>query len=474
MTQTTFIHPNEIRAQFATAMSDLYRIEVPLYGELLDLVQQVNQQVLNDNPEWLHQADQSGTLQRLSAERHGAIRLGTAEELFTMRRLFAVMGMQPVGYYDLTEAGLPVHSTAFRPLAIDDLNASPFRIFTSLLRLDLIDNRALREQAETLLSQRKIFTTGLLELVELNKANAGLTPQQAEQFVVEALETFRWHSQATVDLDTYQQFLDTHRLIADIVCFIGPHINHLTPRTLDIDQVQQQMSKRGMQAKAIVEGPPKRKNPILLRQTSFKALSESIDFIDSSGSTTAGTHTARFGEIEQRGMALTPKGRRLYDQLLTQARSQVTDSVENPENYNRQLTQAFTSFPDDLNQLHSQGLAYFRYRVNKHDKSSELDALEQLIENAVLELIPITYEDFLPISAAGIFQSNLDDRQSQSFERSPNQQLFEQQLGCVVTSEFEFYHRIQRESLLEAVEVVYQSGIDSKKFMHQFDEKYPL
>ncbi len=26
-----------------------------------------------------------------------------------------------------------------------------------------------------------------------------------------------------------------------------------------------------------------------------------------------GTHTARFGEIEQRGVALTPKGRQLYD-----------------------------------------------------------------------------------------------------------------------------------------------------------------
>jgi len=92
----------------------------------------------------------------------------------------------------------------------------------------------------------------------------------------------------------------------------------------------------------------------------------------------------------------------------------------------------------------------------------------------VLELIPITYEDFLPISAAGIFQSNLDDRQSQSFERSPNQQLFEQQLGCAVTSEFEFYHRIQSESLLEVVDIINQSGIDSKKVMHQFDEKYPL
>lgn len=36
------------------------------------------------------------------------------------------------------------------------------------------------------------------------------------------------------------------------------------------------------------------------------------------------------------------------------------------------------------------------------------DALvEQLISEGIVEASPITYEDFLPISAAGIFQSNL-------------------------------------------------------------------
>ncbi len=36
-------------------------------------------------------------------------------------------------YYDLSQAGVPVHSTAFRP--IDELRSrNPFRMFTSLLR----------------------------------------------------------------------------------------------------------------------------------------------------------------------------------------------------------------------------------------------------------------------------------------------------------------------------------------------------
>lgn len=91
----------------------------------------------------------------------------------------------------------------------------------------------------------------------------------------------------------------------------------MTPRTLDIDTIQLGMPVKGIAPKAVVEGPPTRRHPILLRQTSFKALREKVIFGDQQG----GSHTARFGEIEQRGAALTPKGRQLYDQLLDATRA---------------------------------------------------------------------------------------------------------------------------------------------------------
>lgn len=97
--------------------------------------------------------------------------------------------------------------------------------------------------------------------------------------------------------------------------FPGCHINHLTPRTLDIDRVQSMMPECGIEPKILIEGPPRREVPILLRQTSFKALEEPVLFAGEM----RGTHTARFGEIEQRGVALTPKGRALYDELLNKA-----------------------------------------------------------------------------------------------------------------------------------------------------------
>ncbi|RCJ95486.1 DUF1338 family protein, partial [Klebsiella pneumoniae] len=159
------ITADEIREHFSQAMSAMYQQEVPQYGTLLELVADVNLAVLENYPQLHEQLANADELARLNVERHGAIRVGTAEELATLRRMFAIMGMYPVSYYDLSQAGVPVHSTAFRPIDDAALARNPFRIFTSLLRLELIENRALRERAEAILARRKIFTPRCLALI---------------------------------------------------------------------------------------------------------------------------------------------------------------------------------------------------------------------------------------------------------------------------------------------------------------------
>ncbi|EEZ16218.1 conserved hypothetical protein [Brucella melitensis bv. 2 str. 63/9] len=113
MKDQKFVSPDAIRSAFSAAMSAMYREEVPAYGTLMDLVADVNAKVLADDSHLHERLAETDALDRISEERHGAIRLGTAAELSMMRRVFAVMGMFPVGYYDLSAAGVPVHSTAF-------------------------------------------------------------------------------------------------------------------------------------------------------------------------------------------------------------------------------------------------------------------------------------------------------------------------------------------------------------------------
>ncbi|CDX35625.1 conserved hypothetical protein [Mesorhizobium plurifarium] len=451
MTKSGFVTSDSIRSEFSAAMSAMYRDEVPAYGTLMHLVARVNEEALAADPEMRERLAVTDSLDRISEERHGAIRLGTVQELSTMRRVFAVMGMQPVGYYDLSTAGVPVHSTAFRPVGGASLKINPFRVFTSLLRLDLIKDEALRNEAAAVLSKRQIFTDGALELLEKAERQGGLDGQEAERFVREVLETFRWHDKATVSAGMYERLHSAHRLIADIVSFKGPHINHLTPRTLDIDRVQERMPEEGIVPKAIVEGPPTRRCPILLRQTSFKALEEAVSFPEVDGSSRSGSHTARFGEIEQRGIALTPKGRALYDRLLNEARERCRPAADgsNASEYEAALAEAFRGFPDDWNAIRRHGLGYFSYSLTAEgQRRAGIDMdLEAAVDAGLVRFDPIVYEDFLPVSAAGIFQSNLGDDATQEFVASPNQKMFEGDLGATVLDEFAHYAGIMRASL---------------------------
>ncbi|RFN45665.1 hypothetical protein FIE12Z_10111 [Fusarium flagelliforme] len=429
MTATTSVSPDAIRAMFASALSSMYRREVPQYGTLLKLVSDIN-----------HKNNQQ-IEPRIEVERHGAIRLGTPEELSMMRRLFSVMGMHPVGYYDLTVASLPVHATCFRPLTQEALAYNPFRVFTSLLRLELIEDEDLRSKAAEILSKRQIFTARCVELIELFESQESFSEATAEEFIKEALETFRWHKTSTVDLKTYKALRKAHPLIADVVCFKGPHINHLTPRVLDIETAQIRMLRYGLQAKDAIEGPPPRACPILLRQTSFLAIDEAIAF--SEGEETGGSHKARFGEIEQRGMALTPKGRQLYDDLINEWRGSVGD-----ESKEKHLAKIFEKFPDDMETLRKEKLAYFTYKPVSGAEGGDIEAL---VSSGAVKVEPITYEDFLPVSAAGIFHSNLGDDGGMSHSVGADKGSFEKSLGCVVKKEFELYDEMQETSIRECL-----------------------
>ena len=459
MTASPFLDSDAIRTLFSSAMSDMYRAEVPQYGTLMELVAEINEATLAADPMLRQSLLRGDEMDRLSLERHGAIRVGTAGELAMIGRAFAVLGMHPVGYYDLAVAGIPVHSTAFRPIADAALRRNPFRVFTSLLRLELIEDETLRAEAADILAARRIFTPGALAMIEKAEQQGGLSAADAGTFVSEVLETFRWHSQATVSAQTYRRLHDAHRLIADVVSFKGPHINHLTPRTLDIDAVQAAMPRRGISPKAVIEGPPRRKCAVLLRQTSFKALEEPIAFKAGDGAET-GRHTARFGEIEQRGVALKPTGRKLYDDLLASVRDEVQVGAggSGASDYASELATRFAPLPDDWEGLQKSGLAYFRYWATDQGRAARGEglptALNDLIAGGFVAYDPIIYEDFLPVSAAGIFQSNLGTDVQQNYAARANRSAFEAALGKPVADEFALYQAAEDASIASALHEV--------------------
>ncbi|KAB8212284.1 hypothetical protein BDV34DRAFT_231841 [Aspergillus parasiticus] len=446
-----------IRQAFAVAISAMYAKEVPLYSDWLSLVQQSNQRVLESDPNLRQKLSTTDNLDRIHLERHGAIRVGRPDELNQVRRVLQVMNMLPTGYYDLAPANVPVHSTCFRAPELSELSKNAFRMFVSLLRPELIKSDEVRQRVTSILSRRRIFSERMFALLAIYESNGGLVEAEADEFVHEATSSFQWHNSAAVSCVEYQEMLSESAILADIVAFKSPHINHLTPRVLDIDAVQSSMRDWNIPVKDYIEGPPKRKCPILLRQTSFKAIEEPISFpveITESANTkqfVPGRHKARFGEIEQRGAALTVKGRQLYDSLLAIAtRNSITAGDTTA------FSRVFASFPDSWMEMRELGLAWFRYYINPNKLHAQPEPkpfnLSQLIEDDIVRYEPIVYEDFLPISAAGIFRSNLNKNGDSATIYLNSCDLcskcnFEKALGVEVADEMLLYQRIQDESI---------------------------
>jgi uncharacterized glyoxalase superfamily metalloenzyme YdcJ len=366
----------------------MYGAEVPAYTTLVQVAHEVNEEVLAAQGA---EAERLGSIDRVTAERHGAIRVGTADELRAVGQLFAAMGMAPVGFYDLRDAGaaaVPVVSTAFRPVDAAELAANPFRVFVSVLATD--DRRffgpQLQAEVEAFLARRTLFPPQLLRLAGAAEASGGLGERDAGRFLSLATASFAL-SQEPIDRAWYERLETVSAVAADIGGVSTTHINHLTPRVLDIDLLYERMQLRGVEMIDEIQGPPRVDGPaVLLRQTSFRALAEPRSFRNADGSVEPGTLRVRFGEVEARGVALTPAGRDRFDAT------------------------GVADLPRTERDLAVEDLAYFTVEPvagRRTDGRAPVADLAALVDDGWVRLQPIVYEDFLPRSAAGIFRSNL-------------------------------------------------------------------
>ena len=303
---------------------------------------------------------------------------------------------------------MPVVSTAFRPVDADELARNPFRVFTSMLVPD--DRRFFDADTagrlQAFLADRALFPPELLALADRAAAEGGLPERDAEALLSPGDGRVRAVVDP-VDQAWYDQLERISSVAADIGGVPTTHINHLTPRVLDIDElygadaVARHRDDRRDPGAAALGGPGRAAAadvvPRARRGPGVPVPRRAVR---------TGALRVRFGEVEQRGIALTPRGRALYDRMVAEvdARGGGPDGAR--EVWRRHL-------PATERGLAERGLAFFTYRGGGPTGGpSRLGAgrdveLRELVDAGVLVPEPIVYEDFLPRSAAGIFRSNL-------------------------------------------------------------------
>lgn len=477
--------PHERRKSLANSLSAMFGGEVPEYLEFTEIVRQSNEDFLRDNP-----GAQVDSEHRVLAEKHGAIRVGTAEEMRIVTRIFKVFGMEPVEFYDMTQlpkGALPMIATAFR--SIDEtIEHSALRIFCSMLHPDYIPDEV-KDKVNAELDKRREgnpkFSARLLELLTLAESGRGFTPEQEQEFIVEVVNSFRINKDRAIDFDLYRKLRTINDALADIIC-IGINLNHMTPRAYAPLDAARRLEERGIPMKdGGMEGPPLRDNvpPIQLNQTSRKAPGEALyvsddpevlkdpalfqrlkdqaveinldkgedvkSYLERIGDALTKhrvakiQHKARFGEIEARGVALTVEGETEYKALLAEKKFR-------------------THFPTTHRAMFYNNLAYYTFRVTDAGLAAKASIkpgteLHELIKLDYVRLEPQTYNDFLAASAAGIFASNMTSGTKGMSEgvvsdTVKNKAILERALGRGIISRHVLHKGMKAESVLKVYE----------------------
>ncbi|MFO0963758.1 MAG: DUF1338 family protein [Phycisphaerales bacterium] len=270
---------------------------------------------------------------------------------------------------------------------------------------------------------------------------------------------------ATADRD-FLRLTFRHLSPAQIAGFrsapVGPEtvralVDRLVERTRQPDLDLRSLPHAGF--KDFTEGPSA-DTPIFLRQDAYRALTEPVRFTNPDGSVVDATHTARFGEIEQRFYAATPEGRALYDHCLAAAEAaRAADpglAKRDPAAYDAAYASHFAPLPKTLAGMLRQGFVYGRYAPTRRG----LAARGTIATTDIHELVSLGYasaeglrcEDFLPVSAAGIFASNLNQYGTASTAKSRpvyTRRMLEEIMGRPIVDSEAVYAGMEAQSLLD-------------------------
>jgi len=431
---TNLVASSAIRQKIVAAILADFQQSMPIYAEMMSVAKNINDAA---GPE---ESDRLGRIM------HAAIRCASPQELRTVKDILALMGCEPVNYYDLREK-VSVQSTAFRPTCPLDIQRNGFRLFCSMLSIDCITESD-RHFVESIIGRRDLFSETLQDLLETGKQQGGLDEQQGEAFVAECVNLFIRPETAMVSKTEHEQLRAINKVAAQVLVTNSLAFNHLTPSVASVPEAHRQMLQRGIQTIPVWQGPVGK--DVVLRQTSCLAPPVKLKFPADDGAFVEADYQETFVEFEERLNALTAKGRLWFEDLFARGKQQLALSEADPgyaDHYYEVMSAALEPFPSDLMECWTQELAYFTFECD--EKTIEGDrTFAQLVSDGVIQLVPQKYEDFFGPAATNIFNSNigLDDVSNVGVATANSQSEFESKLGRPIVNMYDYYDTIEADS----------------------------
>ncbi len=161
-------------------------------------------------------------------------------------------------------------------------------------------------------------------------------------------------------------------------------------------------------------------------------------------------HKARFGEIEARGVALTRDGEAAYNAYGIESEADPAARQAKVEEFTR-------NYPRTHRQLHDAGWAYYTYQATDAGRLRRAPGVparradvKTLLDAGDAALVPQTYHDFLPFSAAAIFRANMTEgtrgTSDVGQDASDNRRRLEAAMGTAIADRHDLHRRDRDES----------------------------
>lgn len=428
------VDSDELRSRYIKRVNDHFYIKNHEYAIISDVIKDINNIEMIKSPILLEKLKKQGERDFYIQELELHYKIINQIDLSIVCRIFAVLGLFPVGFILQGSLQNPVPCTLFRPINNSNAKKHYIRIKLSYAYASKAYNKTQNDKVDT-----SKTCQNLKQYIDKFEKNSYFIDSDIEKFLEEVIDYLH------PEFNTSKVAQETHnRFLRD-----GNSICEIRFPTLSLTRTLSMIRKYKFDIDCTVNLPEARKYPLLYNLAKIFLKSPNI----CPDQTNVQNDALSQIQLVQRGIALTPKGKSQYSKILAEFFLEQNQCNKKNDNLQRSINRNFRKFPDSTSQLYQEGLAYFSFKLKpnidvSNDKNWNKEDLTDLIYSNHVDVMPIMFDGLMDTQALKINQ--LDELVK------AHKCAFEEKLECAIQDEHEYYLMLQHQSMQQCLAALNQ------------------